>query len=73
MPEVFRPVKGAAKAGYTYYQGFVGSDAMFPSLADTGLPVDATVPKDYSARPFHHVTDGLSYTILVVEAGEAAP
>jgi hypothetical protein len=73
MPDVFRPVKGSAKPGYTYYQGFVGPDAMFPAVSDTGLPVNPTVPKDYHSRSFGHVIDGLSYTLLIVEGGEAVP
>jgi prepilin-type processing-associated H-X9-DG protein len=56
MPKVFAPVRGKAKEGETYYQRFVGKDALFNERGS-----DYTIPA---------VPDGTSNTALVVEAGD---
>jgi hypothetical protein len=58
IPKVYNPVRGKAKRGETFYQTFIGKDAVFgdgdkvPSLKSTFV-------------------DGTSNTAIVVEAGEA--
>jgi hypothetical protein len=56
MPSVYAPVRGKAKSGETYYQRFVGKGAIFDEPTAT--------PR------VHEIYDGLSNTLLVVEAGE---
>jgi hypothetical protein len=74
MPEVFRPVKGTAKHGYTYYRGFVGDMALFPPRTGTNFKVGTEgkwyIPLDYQ---WARIIDGFSYTFLVVEGGEPVP
>lgn len=55
MPKVYAPVRGNAKSGETYYQRFVGKDALFNERGS-----DYTIPT---------LPDGTSNTALVVEAG----
>jgi hypothetical protein len=55
IPKVYAPVRGKAKPGETYYQRFVGKDALFNERGS-----DFTIPG---------VPDGTSNTALVVEAG----
>jgi hypothetical protein len=55
MPAIYLPVRGRAKAGETFYQGFCGSHGMLKSGEQVGL---ATIP------------DGTSNTLMVVEAGK---
>lgn len=59
MPKLYEPVRGKGKGGdETYYRVFSGGGALFdPTLKTT----------------FDMVTDGLSNTIMVVEAGESVP
>jgi hypothetical protein len=74
MPEVFRPVKGTAKQGYTYYRGFVGDMALFPPKTGTNFKVGTEgkwyIPLNYQ---WARIIDGTSYTFLVVEGGEPVP
>lgn len=56
MPKVYAPVRGKAKEGETYYQRFVGKDALFNERGS-----DYTIPG---------IPDGTSNTALVVEAGD---
>jgi hypothetical protein len=53
MPEVFAPVRPAAESGLTHYQTIRGKDTLFPGKDPTEL---SSVP------------DGMSNTILIVEA-----
>ena len=55
MPKVYAPVRAQAKAGETFYQRFAGKDA--PLVAGQKLKISS-------------ITDGLSNTGLVFEAGE---
>jgi prepilin-type processing-associated H-X9-DG protein len=60
MPEVYAPVRGRTREPYsTFYQVFVGPGAAFEGLKPMRFPED--------------FPDGVSKTILVVEAGEAVP
>jgi hypothetical protein len=56
LPKVYAPARGKAEAGRTFYQGFAGPGTMF----EPGQKLR-----------FSAVTDGLSNTALVVDAGEA--
>src|SRR5207237_461856 len=55
MPTVYAPVRVKAKPGETFYQRFVGKDAIF-----TNSGTDYTIPS---------IPDGTSNTALVAEAG----
>jgi hypothetical protein len=55
MPAIFAPVRGKAKAGETFYQGFSGKNGMLKSGEQVSLAA---------------ITDGLSNTFMVVEAGK---
>ncbi len=55
IPKVYAPIRVKAKAGETFYQGFDGPDATFEAGKRLG---------------FGAFTDGLSNTIMVVEASE---
>ncbi len=74
MPDVYRPVKGPAAEGHTYYPAFVGEQALFPPRRWAGAE---WVPERrfelFSISPFSRVQDGFSYTVFVVEAGEPVP
>jgi uncharacterized protein (TIGR03067 family) len=60
MPKLYEPVRGKTKEPHsTFYQVFTGPDTPF-----TG-PKPARIPATFR--------DGLSQTILIVEAGEAVP
>jgi hypothetical protein len=69
MPRVYAPPvpTRAAKPGHTCYQVFTGPDTPFDPGAVRGRP-----PVNLGAR-FADITDGLSNTLLVVEAPEAVP
>jgi len=56
MPKVYAPVRVKAKPGETFYQRFVGKDALF---AENG-----------SEYKIGNIPDGHSNTALVVEAGD---
>lgn len=56
MPKIYAPVRVKAKAGETYYQVFVGDDALFGPKKKPVIP--ASIP------------DGTSNTGFVFEAGE---
>ncbi len=56
MPKLYAPVRGKAKAGETFYQIFVGKDALFTEKGPQ-YKID-------------NIPDGTSNTALVVEAGE---
>jgi hypothetical protein len=56
IPKVYAPVRGKAKPGETYYQRFVGKDAIWNERGS-----DYTIPT---------IPDGTSNTALVVEAGD---
>ena len=56
MPKVYAPVRVKAKAGETFYQRFVGKDALFD---ETG-----------SKYKISNIPDGTSNTALVVEGGD---
>ena len=56
MPKTYAPVRVKAKAGETFYQRFVGKDALFNEKGT-----------DYKIR---NIPDGTSNTALVVEAGD---
>jgi len=60
MPKVFAPVRGKAKAGETFYRGFVTPRGPFGPTMGKGIK-------------FAAFRDGLSNTVLVIEAGEAVP
>lgn len=70
LPDVYRPVKGAAPEGHTYYRVFVGEQAMFPPRRAPGVRSSPGVP---FAALGSRTIDGTSYTLLVVEAGEPVP
>jgi len=56
MPKLYAPVRGKADPGMTYYQTFAGKRTMFdPNGGQVGLA---------------DVTDGLSNTLMVVEAAK---
>jgi prepilin-type processing-associated H-X9-DG protein len=57
MPKAYTAPSGTFEKGHTFYQAFAGAGTMM-----SGKP---TKPVD--------VTDGLSNTVMVVEAGEAVP
>ncbi len=56
IPKVYAPVCGKAKPGETYYQRFVGKNALFSKRGS-----NFTIPT---------IPDGTSNTALVVEAGD---
>ena len=56
MPKVYAPVRGKAKEGETFYQRFVGKDAIWNEKGS-----------DYKIG---NIPDGTSNTALVVEAGD---
>ena len=56
MPKLYAPVRVKAKAGETFYQRFVGKDALFNEKGT-----------DYKIA---NIPDGTSNTALVVEAGD---
>lgn len=56
MPKLYAPIRVKAKAGETFYQTFTGAGALFGEKAP-GFSITA-------------ITDGTSYTVLAVEAGE---
>jgi hypothetical protein len=59
MPKIYAPVRVKTKEkGHTFYRGFTGADAVF----EAGLKLR-----------FVAITDGLSNTAAVVEAGESVP
>ena len=55
MPAIYAPVRGRAKAGETFYQGFSGAHGML---------------KSGERITFAAITDGLSNTLMVVESGK---
>jgi hypothetical protein len=57
MPKIYAPVRVKAKAGETFYQVFVGADALFGEKKKPNLP--------------RSIPDGTSNTGMVFEAGEA--
>jgi hypothetical protein len=72
MPKVYAPVAGKTKVPYsTYYQVFTGAHTPFNPAAvrSTGGPR----PLSLGGRIPASFPDGLSNTILAVEAGEAVP
>lgn len=56
IPIIFQPVRGKAKLGETYYQGFAGINASLPP----GTPIRIA-----------DVTDGTSNTLMLAEADKA--
>lgn len=60
MPKLFAPVRGRAKAGETFYRGFVTDRGPFGPKVGKGIK-------------FVGFRDGASNTALVIEAGEAVP
>lgn len=56
MPKIYAPVRGKAKEGETFYQRFVGKDAIWNEKGS-----------DYKIST---IPDGTSNTALVVEAGD---
>ncbi len=59
MPKVFAPPEGGKKeTEATYYQVFIGKDALFEDDQDI---------------TYQDVTDGTVHTILIVEAGKSVP
>ncbi len=58
MPKTYQAVRNKSADDETYYRVFVGNGAMFDLSTGTS---------------FAKITDGLSNTIMVVEAGEAVP
>jgi RNA polymerase sigma factor (sigma-70 family) len=58
VPAPYVPVRGKAPAGSTFYQVFTGPHTLFEGK---------------QGMRFSQVTDGLSNTILVAEAGKAVP
>ena len=58
MPKIYAPVRNKAKEGHTFYQGFVGEDAIFRN----GKPVKLV-----------GIADGTSNTAMIVEAWKAVP
>jgi hypothetical protein len=70
MPKIYAPtISGKpAKADHTYYRVFTGPDTPFNPKVIRGFGVATT-----SGRIPATFTDGTSYSILVVEAGEAVP
>jgi prepilin-type processing-associated H-X9-DG protein len=58
MPDVYKPVRGEAPAGTTYYQSFYGPKTMFDPKA-----------KKRPTLKFVSENNGTSNTILVIEAG----
>ena len=75
MPDVYKPVRGDAKAGYTYYRGFMGEQAMFPTKSSNPEKVQVGERWCYpvACRPFRKITDGNSNTLLIAEGAEMVP
>jgi Protein of unknown function (DUF1559) len=72
MPDVYKPVRGDAKAGHTYYRGFTGEQAMFPTRSSNPVKVQVGECSCYPvfSRPLNYIKDGNSNTLLIAE-GEA--
>jgi hypothetical protein len=69
MPRVYAPPESKkAPPGHTFYRVFVGPGAAFDSVM--GKAGAGSFPRGLKSADF---TDGLSQTLLVVEAGEAVP
>jgi prepilin-type processing-associated H-X9-DG protein len=73
MPKVYRPARGSVKEGHTFYQGFTGPQAIFPALSIHHVQTATGVVYRPMFYDRFKVTDGLSYTLLVVEGGEPVP
>jgi hypothetical protein len=67
MPKVFAPAQGKTKQPYmTYYQVFVGPDAIFDPATTRRGPVS-------NGRRLATITDGTSNTLMIVEGAEPVP
>jgi Protein of unknown function (DUF1559) len=77
MPEVFRPTRGKAPPGYTYFRAWVGPKTFFPTpkgiAPDDRKPAWARPPVPFASLQPQQVTDGTSYTMMIVEAGDPVP
>jgi prepilin-type processing-associated H-X9-DG protein len=76
MPDIFKPVRGTVPEGHTFYQGFVGEEAMFPPRGPDNVPraeFNGFHCVFIAARQPTDVQDGTAKTFLVVEAGKAVP
>src|SRR5207249_9424617 len=63
MPKQYAPPGGGGQPGFTYYRSFTGPDTLFtPQRGQGGQPA--------KGLSFARVTDGLSNTAMVVEAGD---
>jgi Protein of unknown function (DUF1559) len=58
MPNIYKSTRAKAAADETFYRVFVGNGAMFDKKERVG---------------FNKITDGLSNTIMAIEAGESVP
>jgi prepilin-type processing-associated H-X9-DG protein len=73
MPDVYRPVKGQAPEGHTYYRAFVGERALFQPRRSPSVRWAPETRFEWFFASGTRIIDGTSYTFLVVEAGEPVP
>jgi len=77
MPDVFKPVRGTAPPGYTYYRVFQGEQALFPTKHPPATVFHSLNGQQctpvFAQHNLTQVTDGTALTYLVVEGGEAVP
>jgi hypothetical protein len=65
MPKVYAPPGRGSADGRTYYCAFEGKDALMQPVQGQGIP--GTLPR---GATFSRISDGISNTLMVVEAGE---
>jgi hypothetical protein len=74
MPKVYAPVRGSTpQPGTTFYQVFVGQEAVFPSPEMLPPPLPGQLLSPGGPRWPASIFDGTSYTLLIVEAGDPVP
>jgi prepilin-type processing-associated H-X9-DG protein len=73
VPDVYRPVKGPAPEGHTYYRAFVGEQAVFQPRRSPSVQWGPKTQFEQFSAWGPRIIDGTSYTLLVAEAAEPVP